>query len=222
MNYKIIITIICLLALNACDDTYFNSSHPKPVKDYKVEKGKLTSSQGEKQQQHHQSVKEFLDNKVFLLLNTEEGCIVSEKPLNSEIIIVYKEDEKFTYDLVNPILKKENTDCVSNLAYVTDEPNYFYSIDKKSKINIRGYGLVVNKSQIMYENGKIRGVDLIGDGVPNILTECFSNEGSHFNIWGGANSEEKLLHRYTYLDMDLEPSCTENDKISNLGLLDLK
>ena len=74
----------------------------------------------------------------------------------------------------------------------------------------------------MYSNGKIRGVDLIVNGIPNIITECFSHEGSHFNIWGGHNSEEKLLHRYTFLDMDIQPSCTENDKIVSLGLLDLK
>lgn len=55
-------------------------------------------------------------------------------------------------------------------------------------------------------------MDLIGGGIPNIITECFSNEGAHFNIWGGYNSEEKLLHRYTYLDLDLQASCTENEK----------
>lgn len=35
----------------------------------------------------------------------------------------------------------------------------------------------------MYNNGKIRGVDLIGNSIPNVITECFSQEGSHFNIW---------------------------------------
>lgn len=40
---------------------------------------------------------------------------------------------------------------------------------------------------------------MIGNGIPNIITEYFTKEGSHFNIWGGLNNEEKLLHRYTYL-----------------------
>ena len=65
-------------------------------------------------------------------------------------------------------------------------------------------------------------MDLIGDGIPNIITECFSNEGAHFNIWGGYNNEEKLLHRYTYLDMDLQVSCTENEKIYSKGFLDIR
>jgi len=107
-------------------------------------------------------------------------------------------------------------------TFVTDEPNYFYNIDKKTITSIRGYGFELSKNQIMYNNGKIRGVDLIGNGIPNIITECFSSEGSHFNIWGGANNEEKLLHRYTFLDMNMQASCTENDKIFSPGLLDLK
>ena len=53
---------------------------------------------------------------------------------------------------------------------------------------------------------------MIGDRIPNIIMECFSNEGAHFNILGGYNNEEKLLHRYTYLDMNLQASCTENEK----------
>lgn len=37
---------------------------------------------------------------------------------------------------------------------------------------------------------------MIENGIPNIITEYFTKEGSHFNIWGGLNNEEKLLHRY--------------------------
>nr|WP_245199974.1 hypothetical protein [Acinetobacter nosocomialis] len=167
-------------------------------------------------------IKEGLDNKIYLLLDSDEGCIVSEKPLNKDILIIYKEDEKFKYDVVNPILKKDSSDCVSELAFVTDEPNYFYNINKRSKELVRGYGFELNKDQILYKNNKIRGIDLIGDGIPNIMTECFSNEGTHFNIFGGHNNEEKLLHRYTYLDMNLQASCTENEEIYSKGLLDLR
>ncbi|TCB33569.1 hypothetical protein E0H86_00835 [Acinetobacter sp. ANC 4635] len=65
-------------------------------------------------------------------------------------------------------------------------------------------------------------MDLIGNGTPNIITECFSKEGSHFNIWGGKNNQEKLLHRYTFLDMDIQSSCPDDDKFFSLGLLDLE
>ena len=50
--------------------------------------------------------KKGLDNKIYLLLDSDEGCIVSEKPLNKDIVIIYKEEEKFKYDVVNPLLKK--------------------------------------------------------------------------------------------------------------------
>ncbi|MGV2454172.1 hypothetical protein [Acinetobacter seifertii] len=167
-------------------------------------------------------IKKRLDNKIYLLLDPDEGCIISEKPLNKDIVIIYKDDEKFKYDVVTPVLKNDDSDCVSELAFVTDEPNYFYNINKRSKELVRGYGLELNKDQILYKNNKIRGVDLIGDGIPNIVTECFSNEGAHFNIFGGHNNEEKLLHRYTYLDMNLQASCTENEEIYSKGLLDLR
>lgn len=167
-------------------------------------------------------IKKSLDNKIYLLLDSNEGCIVSEKPLNKDIVIIYKEDDKFKYDVVNPILKKDSSDCVSELAFVTDEPNYFYNTNKRSKELVRGYGFELNKDQILYKNNKIRGVDLIGDGIPNIITECFSSEGAHFNIFGGHNNEEKLLHRYIYLDMNLQASCTENEEIYSKGLLDVR
>lgn len=183
---------------------------------------KLNNSQFIESAEKIRKIKKDLDNKIYLLLDSDEGCIVSEKPLNKDIVIIYKEDEKFKYDIVNLILKKDSSDCVSELAFVTDEPNYFYNINKRSKELVRGYGFELNKDQILYKNNKIRGVDLIGNGIPNIIMECFSNEGAHFNIFGGYNNEEKLLHRYTYLDMNLQASCTENEEIYSKGLLDLR
>ncbi|MDC5352243.1 hypothetical protein NRA49_16185 [Acinetobacter baumannii] len=183
---------------------------------------KVNNSQFIESTEKIRKIKKDLDNKIYLLLDSDEGCIVSEKPLNKDIVIIYKEEEKFKYDVVNPLLKKDSSDCVSELAFVTDEPNYFYNIKKRSKDLVRGYGFELNKNQILYKNNKIRGVDLIGDGIPNIVTECFSSEGAHFNIFGGQNNEEKLLHRYTYLDMNLQASCTENEEIYSKGLLDLR
>ncbi|MCU4575664.1 hypothetical protein [Acinetobacter nosocomialis] len=174
---------------------------------------KVSNSQFIESTEKIRKIKKGLDNKIYLLLDSDEGCIVSEKPLNKDIVIIYKENEKFKYDIVNPILKKDSSDCVSELAFVTDEPNYFYNINKRSKELVRGYDFELNKDQILYKNNKIRGVDLIGGGIPNIITECFSSEGAHFNIFGGHNNEEKLLHRYTYLDMNLQASCTENEEI---------
>ena len=63
---------------------------------------------------------------------------------------------------------------------------------------------------------------MLGDRIPNIVTECFSFVVSHLNIWGGHNSQEKLLHRYTFLDMDLEATCSDDNKTFGLGSLDLK
>ncbi|HBU87951.1 MAG TPA: hypothetical protein DEF26_10000 [Acinetobacter sp.] len=221
MIYKILIGI-CLLGLSACDTKHLSdTTHTKPIEQQKIEKPQENLPTVEKLK-ISKDIKKMLDNKIYVLLDSDEGCIVSEKPLNKDIVIVYKEDEKFKYDIVNPILKKDSSDCVSELAFVTDEPNYFYNINKKSKELVRGYGFELNKDQILYKNNKIRGVDLIGDGIPNIITECFSNEGAHFNIFGGNNNEEKLLHRYIYLDMNLQASCTENEKIYSKGLLDIR
>lgn len=183
---------------------------------------KVNNNQSIESTEKIKKIKKSLDNKIYLLLDPDEGCIISEKSLNKDIVIIYKEDEKFKYDIVNPVLKNDDSDCVSKLTIVTDEPNYFYNINKRSKDLVRGYGFELNKDQILYKNNKIRGVDLIGDGIPNIITECFSSEGAHFNIFGGHDNEEKLLHRYTYLDMNLQASCTENEKIYSKGLLDLR
>ncbi|MDS7956981.1 MULTISPECIES: hypothetical protein [Acinetobacter] len=217
MIYKKLI-FICLLGLNVCTIQYLIEG--AYANSFEIQK--VDNNQSIEPTVKIRKIKKILDNKIYLLLDSDEGCIVSEKPLNKDIVIIYKEDEKFKYDVVNPLLKKDSSDCVSELAFVTDEPNYFYSIKKRSKDLVRGYGFELNKDQILYKNNKIRGVDLIGDGIPNIITECFSSEGAHFNIFGGQNNEEKLLHRYTYLDMNLQASCTENEKIYSKGLLDLR
>lgn len=217
MIYKKLI-LICLLGLNVCTIQYLIEG--AYANSFEIQK--VDNNQSIEPTVKIRKIKKILGNKIYLLLDSDEGCIVSEKPLNKDIIIIYKEDEKFKYDVVNPLLKKDSSDCVSELAFVTDEPNYFYSIKKRSKDLVRGYGFELNKDQILYKNNKIRGVDLIGDGIPNIITECFSSKGAHFNIFGGQNNEEKLLHRYTYLDMNLQASCTENEKIYSKGLLDLR
>lgn len=217
MIYKKLI-FVCLLGLNVCTIQYLiEEAYANPFEAQKVDNKQSIESTIK-----IRKIKKSLDNKIYLLLDPDEGCIISEKPLNKDIVIIYKDDEKIKYDVVTPVLKNDDSDCVSKLTIVTDEPNYFYNINKRSKDLVRGYGFELNKDQILYKNNKIRGVDLIGDGIPNIVTECFSSEGAHFNIWGGYNNEEKLLHRYTYLDMDLQVSCTENEKIYSKGFLDIR
>lgn len=188
MIYKKLI-FICLLGLNVCTIQYLIEG--AYANSFEIQK--VDNNQSIEPTVKIRKIKKILDNKIYLLLDSDEGCIVSEKPLNRDIVIIYKEDKKFKYDVVNPLLKKDSSDCVSELAFVTDEPNYFYNIKKRSKDLVRGYGFELNKDQILYKNNKIRGVDLIGGGIPNIIAECFSSEGAHFNIFGGQNNEEKLL-----------------------------
>ncbi len=214
---------MCLLGLSACDTKHLSDiTHAKPIEPQKIEEKSQENLPTVEKLKISKDIKEKLDNKIYLLLDPDEGCIISEKPLNKDIVIIYKDDEKIKYDIVTPVLKNDDSDCVSKLTIVTDEPNYFYNINIRSKDLVRGYGFELNKDQILYKNNKIRGVDLIGDGIPNIITECFSSEGAHFNIFGGHNNEEKLLHRYTYLDMNLQASCTENEEIYSKGLLELR
>jgi hypothetical protein len=52
--------------------------------------------------------------------------------------------------------------------------------------------------------------DLDADGTPESARVCTSLEGAHFTIWTGApRAAMRRWHRYYYLGMDLEPSCTE-------------
>lgn len=118
---------VCLLSLNVytiqylIEGAYANS----------FEIQKVNNNQSIESTEKIIKIKKGLDNKIYLLLDSDEGCIVSEKPLNKDIVIIYKEEEKFKYDVVNPLLKKDSSDCVSELAFVTDEPNYFYNIKKQ-------------------------------------------------------------------------------------------
>ena len=125
MNCKMLIGL-CVLGLSSCDAKNFEEkTTSKPLVNQKeqiIQKNNINLKR----------IKEGLDNKIYLLLNSKEGCLVSEKPLSSNILIIYKDDEKIRYEVVKPILKKINTDCVSNLAFVTDEPNYFYDINNIS------------------------------------------------------------------------------------------
>ncbi|SUU39998.1 Uncharacterised protein [Acinetobacter baumannii] len=101
MIYKKLI-FVCLLSLNVytiqylIEGAYANS----------FEIQKVNNNQSIESTEKIIKIKKGLDNKIYLLLDSDEGCIVSEKPLNKDIVIIYKEEEKFKYDVVNPLLKK--------------------------------------------------------------------------------------------------------------------
>ena len=129
MIYKILIGT-CLLILSACDTKNLDeSTHTKSVEKKKIDKISSVFSKP-KPLKISEDIIRTLDNKVYILLNSKEGCVISEKPLNSDIVIIYKENQKFKYDIVKPVLKKENTDCVSNLAFVTDEEKKNFKMEK--------------------------------------------------------------------------------------------
>ena len=99
MNYKMLIGL-CALGLSSCDAKNFEekaTSKPLVNQEEKIiQKNNINLKR----------IQEGLDNKIYLLLNSKEGCLVSEKPLSSNILIIYKDDEKFRYEVVKPILKK--------------------------------------------------------------------------------------------------------------------
>jgi len=122
-----------LIGLSACDTKYLSDpTHVKPIEQQKIEKPQENLPTVEKLK-ISKDIKEKLDNKIYLLLDPGEGGIISEKPLNKDIVIIYKDNEKIKYDVVAPVLKNDDSDCVSKLTIVTDEPNYFYNINKRSK-----------------------------------------------------------------------------------------
>jgi hypothetical protein len=54
--------------------------------------------------------------------------------------------------------------------------------------------------------------DLDGDGTLEAARVCTSFEGLHLTLWSGAPlTGTKRWHRYHYLGMDVEPTCTDRD-----------
>ncbi len=87
MTYKILITV-CLLILSACDTKYSDeTAHAKSVEQQKIENPKSNLSSRENSQRN-KDIKKALDNKIYVLLDSKEGCVVSEKPLNNDIVII--------------------------------------------------------------------------------------------------------------------------------------
>lgn len=155
-----------------------------------------------------------LDNEIYYLAAESGSCLISSKPIHHQVLIVYKNDEdiQFQFSYVKPQILMSKNSCIDELSSTARDFKYFYRIDEKPKDFITGYGFELEPQQIIYQGTKIIGIDLLSNQKPNQLTECFSREGSHFNIWQKqGNERNKLLHRYSYLDMDVEASCNPDE-----------
>jgi len=76
-----------------------------------------------------------------------------------------------------------------------------------------GYAIAVtgDVGEATIENGRAR-LDLDGDGQPETFRQCSSAEGLHLTVWSGEPlSGPQDWHRYVYLGMDLEVTCTETE-----------
>ncbi|MCT6656109.1 hypothetical protein N4244_16460, partial [Acinetobacter baumannii] len=93
MIYKKLI-FVCLLSLNVCTIQYLIEG--AYANSFEIQK--VNNNQSIESTEKIIKIKKGLDNKIYLLLDSDEGCIVSEKLLNKDIVIIYKEDEKFKYD----------------------------------------------------------------------------------------------------------------------------
>jgi hypothetical protein len=63
--------------------------------------------------------------------------------------------------------------------------------------------------------GKVA-IDLDGDGRQETFKMCASSEGVHFTVWSGEPLQSPQgWHRYLYLGMDLEPTCTDAEAGAN-------
>lgn len=55
-------------------------------------------------------------------------------------------------------------------------------------------------------------LDLGADAPEATVRACTSTEGVHLTVWSGRPlASARLWHAYWYLNMDVEPSCTEQD-----------
>lgn len=156
-------------------------------------------------------------------LSDENGsCLLSDQPISQAVTVIYADAYKkgvFHYDLVEALPMAKSNECIETLGTEGLDGKYFYRVDQKSNDFIQGYGFELNHAQTIYQQKRIVGINLFGQKTPQRISECSSNEGIHFNIWQTHGSKpEKLLHRYTYLNMDLERTCKNADY--SKGLLD--
>lgn len=158
-------------------------------------------------------------------LSYENGsCLLSDQSIQPAVTVIYPDPNKkgiFHYDLVEALPLAKSNECIEMLGTEGLDGKYFYRVEGKSQDFIRGYGFELKYEQTIYQQKRIVGINLLGQKTAQRITECASNEGTHLNIWQtGSAQSKKLLHRYTYLNMDLQSNCQDKDYAP--GLLDVK
>lgn len=159
-------------------------------------------------------LKEQLVNEIYYLATESGSCLISSSPIHNQVLIVYKNDSdsEFKFSYIKPKILESKNSCIDELSSTARDFKYFYQVDENKGDFSTGYGFELEPKQIIYQGAQIKGIDLLANQQPNQLTECFSREGSHFNIWQKQGSDrKKLLHRYSYLDMDIEANCNPNE-----------
>ncbi|MDQ8953093.1 hypothetical protein RFH42_08985 [Acinetobacter rudis] len=173
--------------------------------------------------QQMKTLQKQLRGNILYLSNQQGSCLLSDQSISSAITVVYADPNKknvFHYRLVEALPLAKSNDCIETLGTDGLEGKFFYRVDEKSRDFIRGYGFELGHKQLIYKQRQIIGINLFAKESPQRITECSSSEGKHFNIWQSNGKKlEKLLHRYTYLNMDLESNCKDADY--QPGLLNL-
>lgn len=173
------------------------------------------------------TLKKQLNNQIQYLSYSDGRCLLSDRALGPSVTVIYADTDKkgvFHYELLEVLPLAQSNECIEMLGTEGLEGKYFYRVEGQSRDFIRGYAFELQPQQIIYNKKNLKqitGIDLLGQGQANLISECTSSEGSHFNIWQIKQKKSvKLLHRYTYLNMDLTSSCKNTDYTP--GLLDQK
>lgn len=165
--------------------------------------------------QQIKTLQQQLKPNIQYLSNENGSCLLSDQPISQAVTVVYADVNKkgvFHYDLVEALPMARSNECIETLGTEGLDGKYFYRVDEKSNDLIRGYGFELTYQQTIYQQKRIVGINLFGQKIPHKMTECSSKEGTHFNIWQKDGAKiKKLLHRYTYLNMELESTCKNAD-----------
>lgn len=172
--------------------------------------------------QQIKALQQQLSNQIQYLSFEQGSCLLSTQPLRQEAITVVYADpnqDAWRYELVRAQPLAKSNACIDTLATEGTDGMYFYQIEGHTAGFIRGYGFELQHNQQIYNKKKIVGINLFGQKQAHRITTCALSESMHFNIWQNAGAKsKKLLHRYTYLNMDLESDCQKKDYAP--GILD--
>lgn len=173
--------------------------------------------------QQQKALQHQLNANIQYLSDENGSCLLSDQPINQAVTVIYLDpyQDYFHYDLVEALPMAKSNECIEMLGTEGLAGKYFYRVEGKSTDLIRGYGFELKFEQTIYHQRKIIGINFFGQKTAHRISECSSSEGTHFNIWQtGRAKPKKLLHRYTYLNMDLETTCKE--AAYSKGLLNTK